>query len=396
MGHFRGQFMKPASETAIVLSGGGAHGAFALGVMEVLFAGRSPGTGYRPLEADIYVGSSVGAFNAAVMTGLGGESSLHAVQRLQDIWVRRIAQHPGQCESSVLRLRGSPFEYLDPNCLRDPARLAGNFASDTLAIGGYVLARSANFLASSAPLFDRSLGLVNIGSFVDSNPYMTLLREVIVEEDIRRSPKRLSLTATDWITGEAQRFLNHDFHDNLGIQAVAASSAIPGVFPPVRIGNDLFVDGGLVENTPLSPAIDLGATEIHVIYLDPKPQYVRLLAEANTIDTLLRVYYVMLAIKVSEDIETARWINNGLEALEKARGGQVSTEGMRDFVRVASKILREDVPYKRLVIHRYFPRYGIGGTFSMVDFQVANIVRLIEEGERVALLHDCNQSGCVL
>jgi predicted acylesterase/phospholipase RssA len=388
--------MNPASETALILSGGGSHGAFGLGVMQVLFAGRSPATGYRPLEADLYVGTSVGAFNAAVMTSLGSQSSLHAVQRLQDVWVSRIAQHPGQCENGVLRIRGNPFEYLDPDCLRDPARLAGNLASDSLVISGYILARSANFLASSAPLADRSLGFVNIGSFVDSGPYMNLLREVIVEEDIRRSPKLLSITATDWITGEAERFLNCDFHDNLGIQAVAASSAIPGVFPPVRIGNDLFVDGGLVENTPLSPAIDLGATEIHVIYLDPMPKYVPLMAEANTVDTLLRVYYVMLATKVNEDIETARWINNGLAALQETRGGQVSTEETRDFVRVASKILRVDVPYKKLVIHRYFPRYGIGSTFSMVDFQVANIVHWLEEGERVALLHDCKQSGCVL
>lgn len=50
------------------------------------------------------------------------------------------------------------------------------------------------------------------------------------------------------------------------IEALLASSAIPGVFPPVEIDGRLLVDGGLAANTPVSQAIDLGAD---VVYLLP-------------------------------------------------------------------------------------------------------------------------------
>jgi NTE family protein len=49
------------------------------------------------------------------------------------------------------------------------------------------------------------------------------------------------------------------------VDAVLASAAIPGVFPPVRIGNQLLVDGGVANNTPVSVAVALGATRIIVL-----------------------------------------------------------------------------------------------------------------------------------
>lgn len=48
------------------------------------------------------------------------------------------------------------------------------------------------------------------------------------------------------------------------IPALLASSAIPGVFPPVEIDGRLLVDGGLAANTPVSQAIDLGADEVYL------------------------------------------------------------------------------------------------------------------------------------
>jgi NTE family protein len=53
---------RDAGETALVLSGGGAYGAFSVGVIKALFAGRSPSTGYQPLQPGIFTGTSVGAF----------------------------------------------------------------------------------------------------------------------------------------------------------------------------------------------------------------------------------------------------------------------------------------------------------------------------------------------
>jgi NTE family protein len=49
------------------------------------------------------------------------------------------------------------------------------------------------------------------------------------------------------------------------IPALLASSAIPGVFPPVTIGRRDLVDGGVANHTPITAAIELGATEIYVL-----------------------------------------------------------------------------------------------------------------------------------
>src|ERR1044071_4733039 len=173
----------PAKETALVLSGGGAYGAFAVGIMKVLFAGRSPATGFEPLRAKIFAGTSVGAFNASVMVSYPSEDLLDASCTLEDIWLRRVASRSTTCGNGIFRVRGDPTALLMPACARRPVTVAGNFAEDALRIGGYLFARTANFLADSAPLGSRLVALVNVGAFVDSSPYHDLLREVIREED---------------------------------------------------------------------------------------------------------------------------------------------------------------------------------------------------------------------
>jgi len=383
----------------MVLSGGGAYGAFGVGVLKTLFAGRSPATDYSPIAPEIFTGTSVGAFNASLMTAQPC-GCLDAAMQLEDIWLNRVAERLGECGNAIFRIRGNVSDLFDTGCLRHPLTLATRFADDSIALGGYALARTANFLASSnEPLEDRIMALVNIGNFVDSTPYESLLRALIDEAQIRQSSRVLRVIATNWVRGKAQHFSNSDFHDGRGIRAVVASTAIPGVFPPVRIDHEIYVDGGVVENTPLSAAIEAGGENLHVIYLDPRPGVTRLRGEPNTIDTMLRVYYIMLATKISEDIESARWINAGLDALRNFREDQeVPDAALRNFTRVAGTLLKEGKKriYKRLVIHRYFPETALGGNLGMLDFSIDAIANMIAEGERVALLHDCKHNGCVL
>ncbi|HEY6249475.1 MAG TPA: patatin-like phospholipase family protein [Candidatus Angelobacter sp.] len=387
----------PASETAMVLSGGGAYGAFAVGIMKALFAGRSPATVYTPLAADIFTGTSVGAFNAAMMVAHGREDLLSAANALENVWLNLVADRPGRCGNGIFRVRGNLAEFIDASCLAQPATMVSRIADDSVALSRYVLERAANFLLSSAPLEERAMALVNVGSFVDSAPYAEMLNTVIHEDAIRDSPKHLRIVSTNWVTGEARSFNNSDFLDGRGIRSIMASTSIPGVFPPERIDEDLYVDGGVVENTPLGPAIDVGATNLHVVYLDPNPGVVRLRGEPYTVDTMLRVYLIMLATKLSEDIETARWINAGLDAIAAYREDQAASDSaIRDFIRVAGQFLKAGKSYKRLTIHRYFPEKALGNDLGMLNFGIDPIARMITEGERVALLHDCAESNCVI
>jgi NTE family protein len=389
--------MTSPAQTGIVLSGGGAYGAFSVGVMKALFAGRSPATGYRPLDANIFTGTSIGALNASIMVSYPEESGLQSLERLERIWVERIAYKRGSCGNNVFRIRGNPVDYTNPTCYFEPVTALRQFAGDSVRIGSYLLSRTVNFLADSAPVADRIVQFIDADAFIDPSSYEKLLHSLINPDLIYRSSKRLRIIATNWGTGIAAIFGNSDFVGEAGVRAVMASTAFPGVFPPVQIGKDIYVDGGVVENTPLKPAIGLGACELHVIFLDPDPQFVPLKSPPNTLDTVLRVFYTMLATKIKEDVQTARWINDGLKALRNFRAtGQVSTKEATDIEKVAGQIAtRADDPYRILTLHRYAPKSSLGGELGFLSFGLEQIVHMIEEGERVALTHNCEESQCL-
>ena len=395
MDHYgAGVVMTAAENTALVLSGGGVYGAFEVGVMKALFGGASPVTGYQPLDAGIFCGTSIGAFNAACMVGCTAATNLEAALRLENIWVQDVAQRPGACGSGALRIRGLS-EYSNVDCYRQPAALAGRFARDSVALSRYVIGRTANFLAASGSLVDRITSLVNLESFVDQKVFQELVNRSFREEDILHAAKRLNLVATNWSTGQSEFFMNTDFLNGRGYKCVMASAALPGVFPPVEIEGDNYVDGGVTENTPLNTAIKDGATELHVVYLNPEPQFIPLKGQPDTLDTMLRVFYLMLAGKIQRDIVTAGWINDGLKAMEQFQAeGQVPASAALAFARISSKLLHG--AYHAVTIHQYYPKTPLGGEFGMVDNRLTAVEKLIREGENVALTHDCGESQCLL
>jgi NTE family protein len=62
-----------------------------------------------------------------------------------------------------------------------------------------------------------------------------------------------------------ERAAEHWFCTGSVVDAVLASTAVPGVLPPVRIGDEHFLDGGLVNSIPVSRAVTLGASTIYVL-----------------------------------------------------------------------------------------------------------------------------------
>lgn len=68
------------------------------------------------------------------------------------------------------------------------------------------------------------------------------------------------VVASDMLSGDEVRLSSGPV-----IDAVLASTAIPGVYPPVRLDNRLLVDGGVANNTPISTAMALGATRVIVL-----------------------------------------------------------------------------------------------------------------------------------
>src|SRR3954469_24003782 len=103
--------------TAVVLSGGGAYGAFEVGILKALTGGECAVTNYIPLNAGVFTGTSVGAFNAAVMVMLDHMEPAEAGLELERIWRQHVASGPGTCGNGVLRYRANPAMYLDPACV---------------------------------------------------------------------------------------------------------------------------------------------------------------------------------------------------------------------------------------------------------------------------------------
>lgn len=154
---------------------------------------------------DLVIGSSVGALNAAYVAGHPGPDGTAA---LAEIWLR-------------LR-RSSIFPT-------HPARLLG-------AISGHGTA------------------------LTDPRRLRALLAGNLGYERLEDAACRVTVVATEVLTGREVTL-----SDGPVIDAVMASAALPGVFPPVEVDGRLLMDGGIVNNTPISVARDLGADLIYVL-----------------------------------------------------------------------------------------------------------------------------------
>ena len=387
---------------AVILSGGGAYGAYEVGVMKALFTGECPSTNYDYLNPSIFVGTSVGAFAAAFLVSRDVEDLCASINLLESVWLERVAENPRTCGNGVYRIRADPSNYFDPDCLAEnPLTPFDYFAQDSAFFARDIFRKTVNFFMSGGTFTGRTLELVDLSAFISTRPIKRLVSAAINLEAIGRSERILRIVATNWDQGTVRVFENKDMTVQLGYDILRGSAAIPGVFHPVRIGRDRFVDGGVLMNTPLKCAIQAGGTTLHVIYMDPDVKNIPIRALQSTINALDRMMLIASAAKVDQDIETAAWINAGLEVVERlARVGTASDADVQDFIRVAGKIyerLRAGSPYKKLTIHRYHPHDDLGGgSLALLNFEREQVESLIKRGFTDTVNHDCKASHCVL
>ena len=95
---------------------------------------------------------------------------------------------------------------------------------------------------------------------VDSSGLRRLLERHLPYAQLQDAAIPIHIVASDMVTGEEVLLSTGS-----AVDAVLASAAIPGVFPPVRVNGQLLVDGGVANNTPISTAMRLGATRIVVL-----------------------------------------------------------------------------------------------------------------------------------
>ncbi len=94
----------------------------------------------------------------------------------------------------------------------------------------------------------------------DNTGIRRLIDERIGPGPIEAAAIPLGIVATELDTGAEQVFTSGSLAD-----ALLASTAMPGIYPPVTIGGIPYIDGGVSNNVPVAPAIAMGATTIYVV-----------------------------------------------------------------------------------------------------------------------------------
>ena len=386
------------THNALVLSGGGAFAAYEVGVLKALMTGAAPFTRYRRIDPDIVTGTSAGCYNGAMLASRWAMEPVEAIADIERVWLEDVADNP--CGNGVFRWRGNPLNFFDPACfVQNPLRFFWQRVDD-VAFATRNLALRLRLLAQSPePLEVRLIELLNFGNLISTHPFPDLIRRTVDFRALRRSDIKFQAITTDWMSGELREFHNEDIDDQRGPLILMASAAIPGLFPPVDIPPSMFVDGGVLMNTPLSPAIHAGATHLHVIYVDPKVEDIPMSEVGATLSTMQRMLYIGWAATVERDIRDAERINKTIEMWEaaKARGGTVG-EGAAAFGRTAEILqdLERGRRLRRVSIHRYRPRKVLGGALGMLNFAAEQSRDLIARGFADAVEHDCVRERCVL
>ena len=208
-------------QVVLVLQGGGALGAYQVGVYEALHEAG--------IEPDWVIGTSIGAINAALIAGNAPENR---VERLRDFWTR-VEQGSGD----------DPLRFWT-----GLANMAANLTTVTRGIPAFFTPNPVAWISSQTPL-----GIEN-AAYYTTAPLRETLSELVDLDHCAEHQIRLTVGAVNARTGEMRYFDSRDEH--LGIDHVLASGALPPAFPAVRIDGDPYWDGGIYSNTPVEAVLD--------------------------------------------------------------------------------------------------------------------------------------------
>ena len=391
-----------APRHAVILSGGGATGAYEVGVLKALLNGASPATGHAPILPVICAGTSVGSFNAAFLVSWIDRFGPGVADQLESVWLGRL------CETGwsggvngVYRFRFNPLAFADPSYY-SPSPLRPFL--DAMRDGAFLFQDGLSRLASLANLNDdlrqRLANLVDFAAFVSTEPYRDTILDTLDFARIRAAATLLRIPATNWNTGRLTVFKNNEMTDDTGPLAVLASSAMPGIFPPVWIGAEPHLDGGILMNTPLR-LVTRHAEVLHVVYLDPDVSRIPNRALQSTLSTAYRQQVIAWAKAMNDDLEDAAAINRVIALKDRLQRGEslgppdLDLEA-RGIDRLLERLENREPPYRTLTIHRYHPRDDLtGGPLGLLRLEGAFLRRLIDRGWSDTVEHDCAASGCI-
>jgi NTE family protein len=222
---------------AAILSGGGARGAYEVGVLWYVFDELTRLRGAPP-RFDILCGTSVGAINACYLAAHLSDPVLGS-RRLVHLW--------SELElAGVLGFGMKQVVSIPRLLMGGGGRGTGIFDVKPMAD---LVTREISWRAVTRCLRKRQLRALTVSTTEVSTGRTVVFMQTSPDTVIPdHAPSRTLFRA-----------------DHIGPHHALASAAIPLLFPPVRIDGELYLDGGLRQNTPIAPALRLGATHIFAI-----------------------------------------------------------------------------------------------------------------------------------
>ena len=271
----------------LILSGGGARAAYQVGVLKAV-ADAMPKHSSNPFP--IICGTSAGAINAAALA-IYAPQFREAVWRLVHVWGNFHVDQVFKADFSGLS--GSMVRWLSANLMSKNSK-------------------------EPAALLDRT-------------PLSGLLNHYLPFDQIQNSIDTqnlhgLSITASNYSTGNSVAF--YQGHESIepwvranriGVptqitqEHLMASSAIPLIFAPHKLGDDYYGDGSMRQNAPTSPALHMGADKLFVIGVKHEAPFSSLTKRSASYPTLGQIGgHVLDSIfldNVSMDLERLERVN---------------------------------------------------------------------------------------
>ena len=225
---------------ALVLPGGGARGAFQVGVLKAIGELLPKGS---PNPFPVISGTSAGAVNSVVLAAKARRLRV-AVAELDGVWSHF------RCEDV----------YRTDNWTMLKSSLHWLAA---VVMGGFVVGMPKSLLDNSPlrALLSQNIRFPRIQDAIERGH----IDAVAVTAAGYGSAKSISFFQGNEGAREWQRTRRLGVRADINLDHVMASIAVPMVFPPVRVGNEFFGDGAMRQATPLSPAVHLGADRILVL-----------------------------------------------------------------------------------------------------------------------------------
>jgi NTE family protein len=313
---------RQAALTGLVLSGGGARGCYEAGVIKYI-RNELPARTRAQARFEIICGTSVGAINTCFLAATSHQPEVQG-RALADVWER-------------LRIDGV-YQVGLRQLLNLPSFLLGSRGRGEL---------------------DDVVGPGRLGGLLNTSPLEALVRRgtrwSLIEENIQTGVLAgVCVNATHVSSGKTHSFVHVKDGKlppwstdpsivaravKIGPEHAMASAAIPWIFPCVDVDGEVYCDGGLKLNTPISPAIRLGADRLLVIGLRQKEEpaeggFAVPVAsgkeggkEADAVDQspsapflLGKILNAFLSDKTEYDLQRLERFNSLLEAGENAYG----------------------------------------------------------------------------